>query len=76
MAININNLFSSKEKNQKIGDFQDLDHIDGLSISTISANLYNSKRDDMVLFYFRHGAISSVYTKSKIVSEKYNEFKN
>ena len=70
MAININNLFSSKDKNQKIGDFQDLDHIDGLSISTISANLYNSKRDDMVLFYFRHGAnYSSVYTKSKIVSE-------
>ena len=51
-------------------DFQDLDHIDGISISTTSANLYNSKRDDLVMFYFREGAnFASVYTQSKIVSE-------
>ena len=51
-------------------DFQDLDHIDGLSISTTSANLYNSKRDDLVMFYFRNGANhASVYTQSKIISE-------
>jgi len=70
MVININNFFSSRNKNSKIGDFQDLDHIDGVSISTTSANLYNSKRDDLVLFYFREGAnYASVYTQSKIVSE-------
>ena len=53
-----------------MGDFQDLDHIDGLSISTTSANLYNRKRDDLVMFYFRNGANhASVYTQSKIISE-------
>jgi len=57
--------FSSKMK-----DFQDLDHIDGVSISTTCANLYSEPRDDLVMFYFRDGAnYASVYTKSKIVSE-------
>ena len=70
MVINLNNLFNSKSKNAKIGHFQDLDHLDGVSISTTSANLYNSKRDDVVLFYFRDGAnYASVYTQSNIVSE-------
>ena len=70
MVINIDNFFNSKDKDSKIGDFQDLDHIDGLSISTTSANLYGNKRDDLVLFYFRNGANhASVYTQSKIVSE-------
>jgi len=51
-------------------DFQDLDHIDGLSISTTCANLYSKPRDDLVMFYFRDGAnYASVYTQSKIVSE-------
>ena len=53
-----------------MNDFQDLEHIDGLSISTVSANLYDTPRDDLVMFYFRDGANhTSVYTKSKIVSE-------
>lgn len=51
-------------------EFQDLDHIDGVSISAVSANLYNSPRDDLVMFYFRDGAnYASVYTQSKIISE-------
>tara|TARA_B100000780_G_scaffold173648_1_gene121584 strand:- start:114 stop:1367 length:1254 start_codon:yes stop_codon:yes gene_type:complete len=51
-------------------EFQDLDHIDGVSITTVCANLYNKPRDDLVMFYFRDGANhASVYTKSKIVSE-------
>ena len=51
-------------------EFQDLDHIDGVSISTVSANLYNNSRDDLVMFYFRDGANhASVYTQSKIISE-------
>ena len=70
MVINLNNLFNSINKNSKMGDFQDLDHIDGLSISSTSANLYNNKRDDLVMFYFRNGANhASVYTQSKIISE-------
>ena len=38
-----------------MGDFQDLEHIDGLSISTTSANLYGNQRDDLVLFYLLIG---------------------
>ena len=54
----------------KMSDFQDLEHIDGVSISTVCANLYNKPRDDLVMFYFRDGANhASVYTQSKIVSE-------
>ena len=53
-----------------MGDFQDLEHVDGLSVSTTSANLYNNSRDDLVMFYFREGAnYASVYTQSKIISE-------
>ena len=70
MVFNINNFFDRRNKNSKIQDFQDLDHLDGLSISTVSAGLYEKKRDDLVLFYFREGAnCASVYTKSNIVSE-------
>ena len=51
-------------------DFQDLDHIEGVSVSAVCANLYNKPRDDLVMFYFRDGAnYASVYTQSKIVSE-------
>ena len=76
MVIRINNFFNYQNNNSKIRDFQDLEHIDGLSISATSANLYNVKRDDLVLFYFRKGAsYASVYTQSKIVSEniKWNQ---
>ncbi|MDA8918511.1 bifunctional glutamate N-acetyltransferase/amino-acid acetyltransferase ArgJ [Candidatus Pelagibacter sp.] len=53
-----------------MNDFQDLEHIDGVSISTVCANLYAKPRDDLVMFYFRDGAnYASVYTQSKIVSE-------
>ena len=53
-----------------MGDFQNLEHLDGVSISAISANLYDGKRDDLVMFYFRDGAnYASVYTQSKIISE-------
>ncbi len=70
MDFSINNFFDKRNKNSKTGDFQDLDHIDGLSISTISAGLYEKKRDDLVLFYFREGAnYASVFTQSKIFSE-------
>ena len=70
MVINIKNFFSSTDKNSKLGDFQDLEHIDGLSISTTSANLYDHRRDDIVMFYFREPVnFASVYTKSKIISE-------
>ena len=70
MAINLSNFLISKKDRSKMADFQDLDHLDGLSISVTSANLYNNNRDDLVLFYFRDGAeYASVYTQSKVISE-------
>ena len=70
MAINLKNFLNLQNKDSKMGDFQDLEHLDGVSISITSANLYGDSRDDLVMFYFREGAnYASVYTKSKIVSE-------
>jgi len=70
MPINLKNFINSQLSKTIMNDFQDLEHIDGLSISTVSANLYDTPRDDLVMFYFRDGANhTSVYTKSKIVSE-------
>ena len=70
MAINLKNFINSQSTKSKLNDFQDLKHIDGVSISTVSANLYKIPRDDLVMFYFRDGANhASVYTQSKIVSE-------
>ena len=69
MTTNITRYFQFQNIKSKMSDFQDLDHIDGLSISTTSANLYNNSRDDLVMFYFRKGAnFASVYTQSKIKS--------
>ena len=57
----------------KMGDFQELKQIEGLSVSAVSADLYGDGRDDLTLFYFKNGArYASIYTKSKIVSESIN----
>ena len=70
MAIHLSNFFNSQNRKSKMGDFQDLEHVDGISISTTSANLYDNPRDDLVMFYFREGAnYASVYTQSKVISE-------
>ena len=70
MGINLTNFLSSKSKNKRMMEFQDLDHIDGVSISTVSADLYKIQEMILVMFYFRDGAnYASVYTQSKIVSE-------
>ena len=70
MAINFKDFINIQPSKSKMYDFQDLNHIDGVSISTTCANLYNKPRDDLVMFYFRDGAnYASVYTQSKIVSE-------
>ena len=70
MGINLPNFLLSKSKNKRMLEYQDLDHIDGVSISSVCANLYKDSRDDVVMFYFRDGAnYASVYTQSKIISE-------
>ena len=75
MTINLKNFFNPRNKHSKMRDFQDLDHLNGISISSMSADLYGDARDDITLFYFSEGArYASLYTKSKIISEniKYN----
>jgi len=54
----------------KIGEFQSLKQIEGLEMSSVSADLYNNGRDDLTLFYFKDGAnYASVTTTSSITSE-------
>ena len=56
-----------------MGQYQDLDHLDGLAVSSVSANLYNSKRDDLAMFYFRDGAnFASLYTSLKFCQKTLN----
>ena len=70
MTINIKNLFSFNKKLSKMGDFQEVKHIEGLQVSAISANLYKDGREDLSLFYFPGGAnYAAAYTKNSIVSE-------
>ncbi|MDA7583027.1 bifunctional glutamate N-acetyltransferase/amino-acid acetyltransferase ArgJ [Candidatus Pelagibacter sp.] len=70
MSLNLKNFINTQAFKSKMNDFQDLEHVDGVSISAVCANLYNKPRDDLVMFYFRDGAnYASVYTQSKIVSE-------
>ncbi len=70
MSIDINNLFGSGKKISKMGDFQEIKHIEGLQISSVSADLYKSGREDLSLFYFPHGANYAVaYTQNSVVSE-------
>jgi glutamate N-acetyltransferase/amino-acid N-acetyltransferase len=70
MPLNLKNFINLKAFSSKMKDFQDLEHLDGISISSVCANLYENPRDDLVMFYFRDGAnYASVYTQSKIVSE-------
>ncbi len=71
MGINLTNFLSSQSKNTKMIDFQDLDHLDGLSISVVSANLYKDIRDDLTMFYFREGVNAGSLEKD--ILEKYKE---
>ena len=73
MTLNLKNLLNPKIKMSKMGEFQELRPIDGLKISSISADLYGDGRDDLTLFYFQEGAnFASIYTKSKITSASIN----
>ena len=70
MTINIKNFLSSKSKMSKMGEFQNLKHIEGLEMSAVSADLYGNGRDDLTLFYFKDGAnYATVSTTSSITSE-------
>tara|TARA_B100000686_G_scaffold26717_1_gene26109 strand:+ start:3891 stop:5195 length:1305 start_codon:yes stop_codon:yes gene_type:complete len=73
MTLNLKNLLNPKIKPSKMGEFQELQQIDGLEISAVSADLYGDGRDDLALFYFQEGAnFGAVYTTSKITSANIN----
>ena len=64
------NFFSRDKKISKMGDFQEVKHIEGLQVSSVSADLYKNGRDDLSLFYFPEGANYAVaYTQNSVVSE-------
>ena len=70
MTINLKNFLRSNKKTSKMGDFQELKHIQGLQVSSVSADLYKNGRDDLSLFYFPEGSNYAVaYTQNSIVSE-------
>ena len=70
MTINLKNFLSDKSKLSKMGEFQDLKPLDGLEVSSVSADLYKNGRDDLALFYFREGAnYATLTTTNSIVSE-------
>ena len=73
MTLNLKNLLNPKIKMSKMGEFQELQPIEGLEISAVSADLYGSGRDDLALFYFPDGAnFGAVYTSSKVTSASIN----
>jgi glutamate N-acetyltransferase/amino-acid N-acetyltransferase len=73
MTLNLKNLLNPKAKTSKMGEFQELQPIEGLEISAISADLYKDGRDDLTLFYFKEGAnFAAVYTTSKVTSASIN----
>ena len=73
MTLNLKNLLNPKIKPSKMGEFQELQPIDGLEISAVSADLYGDGRDDLTLFYFKEGAnYAGVYTTSKVTSASIN----
>ena len=70
MTINLKNFLRDKPKLSKMGEFQELEPIDGLEISAVSADLYGTGRDDLSLFYFKDGTnYAAVYTNNSICSE-------
>ena len=73
MTLNLKNFLNPKIKMAKMGEYQELQAINGLEISSISADLYGDGRDDLTLFYFKDGAnFGAVYTTSKITSASIN----
>ena len=73
MTVNLKNFLNPKIKMSKMGEFQELQPIEGLEISSVSADLYGDGRDDMSLFYFPEGAnFAAIYTTSSVTSASIN----
>ena len=73
MTVNLKNFLNPKIKLSKMGEFQELQPIKGMEVSSVSADLYGDGRDDLSLFYFQDGAnFAALYTTSKITSASIN----
>ncbi len=70
MNLKLRKYFKSQFLKNK-GSFIDLPVLDGVKISSSTANLYKKKnRNDLCLFYFENGAShAAVFTKSKVFAE-------
>ena len=76
MTINIKNFLKDKSKLSKMGEFQSLKQIEGLEMSSISADLYGDGRDDLALFYFTKGANYASLTTSNTITSEYIPWNN
>ena len=76
MTINIKNFLSNKTKLSKMGEFQNLKQIQGLEMSSTSADLYGDGRDDLVLFYFSKGANYATLTTSNSITSEFIPWNN
>jgi glutamate N-acetyltransferase / amino-acid N-acetyltransferase len=71
MTINIKNFLNDKTRLSKMGEFQSLKQIEGLEMSSISADLYGDGRDDLALFYFSKGANYATLTTSNSITSEF-----
>ena len=76
MTINIKNFLKDKSKLSKMGEFQNLKKIEGLEMSSISADLYGDGRDDLALFYFSRGANYATLTTSNTITSEFIPWNN
>ncbi len=76
MTINIKNFLNDKSKLSKMGEFQNLKQIEGLEMSSISADLYGDGRDDLALFYFSKGAYYATLTTSNTITSEFIPWNN
>jgi|TARA_B110000211_G_scaffold232567_1_gene296602 glutamate N-acetyltransferase/amino-acid N-acetyltransferase len=76
MTINIKNFLSDKTKLSRMGEFQSLKQIEGLEMSSISADLYGNGRDDLALFYFSKGANYATLTTSNTITSEFIPWNN
>ena len=76
MTINIKNFLKENSKLSKMGEFQNLKQIEGLEVSSISADLYGDGRDDLALFYFSKGANYATLTTSNSITSEYIPWNN
>ena len=76
MTINIKNFLNDKSKLSKMGEFQSLKQIEGLEMSSVSADLYGNGRDDLVLFYFSKGANYATLTTTNSITSEYIPWNN